>query len=54
MSKESLKPIWKRKIRITDKNEKLIAIPPQIPIDTDYLYITVEDGKIILSPSEES
>jgi len=47
-----VKPVWRRKIRITDKKERLVQIPSEISIDTDYLYVTVEDGKIILWPPE--
>jgi len=45
-------PRWKRKVRYTARGEKFIQIPPEIPIDAEYLYVTVEDGKIILSPPD--
>ena len=41
-------PIWKRKVRITDKNEKLIQVPSEISIDAKYLYVSIEDEKIAL------
>lgn len=44
-----MRPVWKRKIRTTDKNEKLVQIPPEIPIEAQEVFLWVEGDKLVIS-----
>mgnify|MGYP000159066187 CR=1 FL=1 len=45
-----MKPFWKRKVRKTVKGEKIIQIPPEIPIEAQEVFLWVEGDKLVISP----
>jgi len=51
IAKDMIQPKWRRKLRKFG-NERVVQIPHEITnsLDAEFLVITIEDGRIILTP----